>query len=80
LLIAKVEVAETTPLVAKRVPEKVPNPKVEVVALVKRAFVAMREEEKSVEVVAFVARKVVEKRFVEVAFVVVEFSAMSADA
>jgi hypothetical protein len=42
-----------------------------VVALVKSAFVAMREEEKSVEVVACVAWSVVAKSVVEVELVVV---------
>ncbi len=40
LLMAKVVVAETTPLVAKRVPEKVPIPRVVVVALVVKKSVA----------------------------------------
>jgi hypothetical protein len=69
---AKVEVAWTTPLVAKSVPLKVPMAKVEVVALVVRKLVATREEEKSVEVVACVAWKVEAKSDVEVELVVVE--------
>ncbi len=76
MLIAKVVVAWTTPFVAKRVPLKVPMPRVVVVALVKRAFVAMSEEEKSVEVVACVAWRVVAKSVVVVASVVVAFLAV----
>jgi hypothetical protein len=69
LLMAKVEVAWTTPFVAKRVPLKAPMAKVVVVALVKSAFVAMSDEEKSVVVVAFVACRVVWKAVVVVEFV-----------
>ena len=69
LLMARVEEAETTPFVAKSVPEKVPIPRVVVVALVKRPFVAMSEEEKSVVVVALVDWRVVWKAVVVVASV-----------
>ena len=61
LLMAKVVVACTTPLVAKSVPLKVPMPKVVVVALVKSALLATSEDE---------------NRFVEVELVVVEFLAV----
>jgi hypothetical protein len=74
-LIAKVEVAWTTPFVAKSVPLKVPMPSVVVVALVKRAFVAMSDEEKSVVEVAFVDWSIEAKNDVEVAFEVVALRA-----
>ena len=68
-MMAKVVVAWTTPFVAKSVPLKVPIPKLVVVALVKSAFVATREEAKSEVVVAFVPWMVVEKKRLEVALV-----------
>ena len=71
LLMAKVVVACTTPLVAKSVPLKEPRPKVVAVALVVKKFVDCREEAKSVVVVALVAVSTLAKRLVEVAFVVV---------
>ena len=69
---AKVEVAWTTPLVAKSVPLKVPMAKLPVVALVVWKLVDWSAEEKSVVVVALVAWKVVAKSDVEVELVVVE--------
>ena len=54
LLMAKVVVACTTPLVAKSVPLKEPRPKVVAVALVVRKLVDCREEAKSDVDVAFV--------------------------
>ena len=69
LLMASVVVAETTPFVAKSVPEKVPSPRVEVVALVVWKLVDWSEEEKRVVVVASVAWRVVWKAVVVVASV-----------
>ena len=74
---ARVVVAETTPFVAKRVPEKVPIPSVVVVALLKSAFVATSEEAKRVVVVACVAWSVVAKSVVEVACDVVALRAVT---
>src|SRR6266567_2169021 len=82
LLMAKVEVAWTTPAVAKRVPFCEPKPKVVVVAFVTFklrefnhpvvvALVVMSEVWKAVVVVAFVPWIVVAKSDVEVACVVV---------
>jgi hypothetical protein len=66
---AKVEVAETTPFVAKRVPLKAPMAKLPVVAFVVWKLVDWSEEEKRVEVVALVAWRVVWKAVVVVEFV-----------
>ena len=76
LLTARVVVAETTPLVAKRVPLKEPSPRVVVVAFVVLRFVDCRDDAKSVVEVAFVLWSVVEKKLVEVALVKVALVVM----